>query len=254
MTADAASGPLPGPLPVTAEQWRPYLTEYSDWYLRVRGLTTENMVPRAGSLTREQVSARWLGYQPATGQEIAATEERLGVRLPPSLHGFLLASNGWGPVAKWTEALTSCNEIDWFRSTHPEFVEAVQETDDDGYDDIFEHCLNIARGEDAFLLDTRQVSADGEYDAYLLAVKYGELSAPCKSFSQLIVLGRAQIAGLHDVGRSRSEDWVRIFASVKPHAFSTTAVATSVARHRQSFIGGGFGGHFFLAIRFGSSR
>jgi hypothetical protein len=198
MTIDAGSGPLPAGLPVTAEQWRPYLAEYSDWYLRVRGLTAENMVPRVGSLAREQVSARWLGYQPATEQAIAVTEERLRVKLPPSLRGFLLTSNGWGPVAGWVPALSSCDEIDWFRNTHPEFVEALQETfaEDDDYDDIFEHCLNIGWGEDAFLLDTRKVSADGEYDAYLLAVKYGEMSSRCRSFSELIALGRAQIASL----------------------------------------------------------
>jgi len=199
MTADAGSGAPAARLPVTAEQWRAYLTEYSDWYLRVSDLTAEDTVPMAG-LTAQQVSARWLGYQPATEQMIAATEGRLGVKLPPSLRGFLLTSNGWGPVSEWTDSLSSCDEIDWFRNTNPGFFPAVRQAadDDDGIFAFFARCLNIAQGEDALLLDTSEVSADGEYDAYLFAIKYGELEAPCKSFSELIALGRAEIAGLEN--------------------------------------------------------
>ncbi len=33
---------------------------------------------------------------------------------------------------------------------------------------------------------------NGEYRAYLLAVKYGELSDPCDSFSELLTLGREE--------------------------------------------------------------
>lgn len=202
MTADAESGPFPA----TAEQWRPYLTEYSDWYLRVTGLTVEDVadrIPTLSRLTTRQISARWLGYEPATDQMIAETEERLGVKLPPSLRGFLLASNGWGPVSEWTNALSSCADIDWFRNTHPSFSPSwpgQAPDDDDGTFEFFGRCLSIARGEDAFLLDTREVSADGEYDAYLLAVKYGETEGPCKSFSELIALGRAEIERVLHVG------------------------------------------------------
>lgn len=203
MTADAGSDPS---LPVTAEQWRAYLTEYSDWYLRVTGLTIEDVddtVPMLSPITTRQISARWLGHEPATGQMIAETEERLGVKLPPSLRGFLLVSNGWGPVSEWTDALSPCDDIDWFRNTHPAFFPSGDGQVTDNEEDtivFFGRCLSIARGEDAFLLDTGEVSADGEYDAYLLAVKYGDAEGPCKSFSELIALGRAEIESLSDVG------------------------------------------------------
>ncbi|MFD8203865.1 SMI1/KNR4 family protein [Streptomyces sp. NPDC059701] len=36
-----------------------------------------------------------LAAPPATREEIAAAEERLGTRLPPSYRGFLEVSNGW---------------------------------------------------------------------------------------------------------------------------------------------------------------
>jgi SMI1 / KNR4 family (SUKH-1) len=197
MTADAGSGPIPARLPVTAEQWRAYLTEYSDWFLRLTGLTVEDTVPMVGP-SAEQVSARWLGYEPATEEMIAATEERLAVRLPPSLRGFLLASNGWGAmVSQGADVISSCDEIDWFRNTHPGFFpdeDELAEREDRHVYAIFARCLNVTQGADAFLLDTGELSADGEYDAYLFAIKYGTLEPPCKSFSDLIALGREEIA------------------------------------------------------------
>lgn len=203
MTADAGSGPVSARFPVTAEQWRAYLTEYSDWYLRVTGLSVDDVddrVPGLSPLTTRQISARWLGHEPATEQMIGGAEERLGVKLPPSLRGFLLASNGWGPVSEWTDALSSCDDIDWFRNTHPGFFPSSDGQVDDGVFEFFGRCLSIARGQDAFLLDTGEVSTDGEYDAYLFAVKYGETEGPCKSFSELIALGRAEIESLLDIG------------------------------------------------------
>ena len=188
----ATETPHSGALPVTAEQWRLFLVEYNDWYLSEAPAHVRNY------LTEEQQRTRWLGREPAGEQQIAATEERLGVRLPPSLRGFLLASNGWGPVSVWTDALCSCEEIDWFHNTHEAFIDGYREGADDfdeeiGEDNIFLNALSLARGQDTILLDTRRVSAEGEYEAYLFAVKYGDLREPCTSFNEVIAKGRAQI-------------------------------------------------------------
>src|ERR1039457_4755059 len=191
MTDDAGSGALPTSPPVTAEEWRADLTEYSDWFQRV----IEDTVP-VDDGSAEQ--AAWIGNEPATEEMIAATEERLGVRLPPSLRGFLLASNGWGHmVSQGCDAISSCDEIDWFRNTHPSFFPDEDELAERGDLDLYEiytRCLNVAQGSDAFLLDTGKISAAGEYDAYLFAVKYGVLEPPCKSFGELIAQGREEVA------------------------------------------------------------
>jgi hypothetical protein len=197
MIGDAGSGLPPAPLPATAEEWRPYLSEYSDWYLRISGLTVEDAIPLLGLPTAEQISARWLGYEPATGEMIATAEERLGVSLPPSLRGFLMASNGWGAaVSQQADAILSCGEIDWFRNTHPGFFPDAHEPIDPEERDLwafFARCLNVSQGGDAFLLDTGEVSANGEYSTYLFTVKYGALDDPSESFSELIALGREQL-------------------------------------------------------------
>ena len=189
MTTDT---PRSGALPVTAEQWRIYPAEYGDWFVSE---APENMQRH---VTEEQRRTRWLGREPASEQQIAATEERLGVRLPPSLREFLLVSNGWGPVSAWTEALSPCEKIDWLRNTDDDFIDGLREAFEDdgeelGEDDIYLQTLSVALGDDTILLDTRSVSAEGEYEAYILNIGGGSLSEHSVSFSEVIVKGRAQM-------------------------------------------------------------
>ncbi|PJE95580.1 glucan synthesis protein [Streptomyces carminius] len=194
-----------GRIPVTPEEWRAYLTEYSDWYLS--GLDEEKLkkLVKYKGVDERQVAERWLGYEPAGERELAETEERLGVRLPPSLRGFLKVSNGWGPVAGWIGGLLPCREIDWFHEVDDTFVDTAEEEVPETEEERAEHreftaflrrCLTVAYGEDAFLLDTGKVTADGEYEGYLLAVKYGDFEGPYPSFGALVLAGREEIAGL----------------------------------------------------------
>ncbi|KES04866.1 hypothetical protein BU52_22755 [Streptomyces toyocaensis] len=168
---------------MSAEEWRIHLAEFADWYLGTVSAAHRSPAsdrPRGFRLRRE----------PATARQLDAAEERLGVPLPPSLRGFLTASNGFGPVSQYTEALRSCEEIDWFRSTHPGCVNTVGGTGDR---DVLLHALCLTRGEDVILLDTRTASADGEYGAYLFAVKYGELDERYAGFGEVVLAGHAEI-------------------------------------------------------------
>lgn len=177
-----------GAPPVTSAQWNLYLAEYHDQY---PGEAPQHTWPHPA---REPGRTHRLGCAPASEQRLAATEQRLGARLPPSLRGFLMVSNGWDPVPGigWMPAISACEEIDWFRSTHREFIDAYLEGGDRGPDDFFLNTLSLARGEDTVLLDTRRVCADGEYEAYVFAVAFGHLDEPCASFSALVARNRAQ--------------------------------------------------------------
>ena len=190
-----------GTLPVTSEEWRPYLAEYSAWYLS----EPVNREHAWRHLSEAQRQAEWMGREPATAEQIADAEQRLGIALPPSLRGFLLASNGWGPVSEWTDGLCSAAEIEWFRDDNEAFIDGYlggaedvgEEVDEET--DLFLNALSVAYGEDTILLDTLHKSPDGEYEAYLLAVKYGELHETCSSFSAAIAKGRAQIEDLREL-------------------------------------------------------
>lgn len=187
-----------GVLPVTAEEWRPYLAAYSAWYLSHPG-DREHVWESLNQGQRQSLS---MGREPASAEQIAAAEERLGLKLPPSLRGFLQASNGFGPVSEWTHGLCSAEEIAWFRDQDEAFIDGYlsgaadfgEQIDEES--DIFLNALSVAYGEDTILLDTVHTSPDGEYEAYLLAVKYGELHESCASFSAAIAKGRAEIERL----------------------------------------------------------
>lgn len=189
MTIDV---PHSGAPPVTPAQWRLYLSDYDERYL---GDSPERIGP---DLSHEDRPAGRLGRAPASEVRLAATERRLGVPLPPSLRGFLMASDGWRPVpgSGWMPSISSCEEIDWLRNTHESFVAAYLRGAGGGgvrgADDFYLRALSLARGEDTVLLDTRHVSADGEYAAYAFALAFGHLDEPCASFGALIAKSRAR--------------------------------------------------------------
>lgn len=195
-----------GPLPVSAEEWRPYLAEYSRWYMG----DAVNLRHARRQVREEPCRDGWIGRDPATAEQIAGAEGRLGVALPPSLRGFLLASNGWGPVSEWTDGLCAAEEIQWFRESHEAFIDAYLGSagdcpgDLDEENDVFLNALSVAYGEDTILLDTVHKSPDGEYEAYLLAVKYGELHEACAGFSAVIAKGRAEIQHVRELRAARN--------------------------------------------------
>jgi hypothetical protein len=182
-------------LPSTHEEWREYLAEYSRSYL---SRATEDDL---GTLDEQQIAASWQGYASASEQLLAETEERLGVRLPPSLRGFLLTSNGWTRVADGVERLCSCRDLAWFIETADgtafyKGARSVARADPKDQDllELLRHGLTIACGErDVWFLDTRRNTADGEYEGHHLALYDGKISDPYPSFSALFISGRQEI-------------------------------------------------------------
>lgn len=159
-------------IPGDAAAWRAYLSEYGAAFLR----TAEDYQLR--KLTAEQCETHWLGPGPAGEQTIAATEARLGTRLPPSLRTFLSVTDGWYGVGGWIELVHPCREIDWLRNTASGewLIELYSEADrQDELADLFRNALMIAGGEDLWLLDPTDVRPDGEWAAHEFEPKYGEV-------------------------------------------------------------------------------
>lgn len=74
-------------------EWRPYLRRWSEEWIAAHDPDED------GPLDEKVERERWLGFAPATEDEVAAAETRLGFRLPPSLREFLLVSNAGGARA-----------------------------------------------------------------------------------------------------------------------------------------------------------
>jgi cell wall assembly regulator SMI1/tellurite resistance protein len=73
----------------TIDEWRSFLARWSQEWADAWG--PENAHERDEEARRE----RRLGFAPASEERIAAAEERLGHRLPPSYRTFLRVSDGW---------------------------------------------------------------------------------------------------------------------------------------------------------------
>lgn len=128
----------------------------------------------------------WLGFAPASDEQIAAAERRLGVLLPPSYRAFLKTSNGWRRTTTFIGRVRPVTEINWFRVENEQWAEiyAEQGSDlpDNEYFDYSEgsasdhrashmkSLLQISDVDDGvYLLNPEAVTPDGEWEAWFFA-------------------------------------------------------------------------------------
>lgn len=114
-----------------------------DLIARWNELVLDDVAP-GQTLPEPASSAHSVLRPPAAEDEIAAAEDRLGVRLPPSYREFLLVSDGayadvWGPVlAEWQRpgptgafGFLPVRETGWLRDTDPAIAEIWAESSDE---------------------------------------------------------------------------------------------------------------------------
>ncbi|MGW6061909.1 SMI1/KNR4 family protein [Streptomyces sp. NPDC055189] len=175
----------------TPQEWRCFLEHYGERYLKnaadedaLADLLDEDQLDTPDRGERIDL---WLSEAPARVEALAGSEKRLGVRFPPSLRGFFLASDGWRHLDAWVDGVHPCGRVSWMRDGDAgRRVTEVYESIPGNEDDVrtFRRFLEIARGEDFWLLDPTDVGPDGEWAAYELAPKYGAPTR-CPSFSPL---------------------------------------------------------------------
>ncbi|MFG2511271.1 SMI1/KNR4 family protein [Streptomyces sp. NPDC048584] len=163
-----------------------------------------------------------LAAAPATEAQVAAAEERLGVRLPPSYRRFLAASNGWRLDEGSVHRLGAAHEIDWFgdpfdmtplyeqgltgRSTEEEVLLAG----------MWRRALRLETDSDMSyaLLDPGDTNEDGEWALYVYKGWSGELPDRYPSFGAYMQrmyehfhAGRASVPGfVNDTTRALDAD------------------------------------------------
>lgn len=85
-------------------------------------------------LPQQVLDSGWLGYPPATEEQIVRAESRLGVRLPPSYREFLKVTNGWRQTAKRADTFNhrfwSTEDIERFATRHPQWIKSFSEHSD----------------------------------------------------------------------------------------------------------------------------
>ncbi|TDD81459.1 SMI1/KNR4 family protein [Actinomadura rubrisoli] len=169
------------------EDWTPFLKRWSEeWITSHDG--EENPLPDA-----EVVAEGWLGFAPAAPAEIAAAEERLGLRLPPSLREFLLVTNGWRDAGCFIYRLAGAAEIGFMRDLDSTWIDAYgRPFGDQRYEDtdgpLLNRAVQISLAGDAsvLFLDPENVDEHGEWAAYELASWSGRGPRHAGSFYDLM--------------------------------------------------------------------
>ncbi|WP_097986009.1 SMI1/KNR4 family protein [Streptomyces sp. f150] len=182
-------------VPTTPEEWRVFLERYGELYVKVRADEQELVdlldEDQLDALDQDERVEAWLGEAPAREEALAASEERLGVRFPAGLRGFFLASDGWTRLDGWVDGVHPCDRVVWMRDSEAggrvtEIYASIP--DNEEVVELFRRSIEIARGEDYWLLDPTDVGPDGEWAAYEFTPKYGD-TTKYPSFSALFHSG-----------------------------------------------------------------
>ncbi|GHC55376.1 SMI1/KNR4 family protein [Streptomyces flavofungini] len=179
----------------SVEYWRAYLASYSIDVLRAYENDDWQRISDA------QRAAGWLGCAGATEEQLAATEERLGTRLPPSYRAFLGASNGFSHLGPFLYEMRTTRSVGWLREAEPSTWEIIRQggPEEAAYMD---RVLLISDVADAqyWLLDPGDVSPGGEWAANIWASWYPGLRERRASFAALVADERRSFEQLRDDG------------------------------------------------------
>ncbi|MFE3543885.1 SMI1/KNR4 family protein [Nocardia sp. NPDC059177] len=142
--------------------WRPRLELWSEERIAADDL---------GDLAPEVVRQGWLGYAPAAEADIAAVEERLGLRLPPSYRSFLLTTDGWRHAGEFVWQMRDTTNLGWLRDLEPSWqswADLVTEAPTGVPGDPFGRGLLISLHADVgvLFLDPGDRDENGEWAAY----------------------------------------------------------------------------------------
>ncbi|MER5895086.1 SMI1/KNR4 family protein [Streptomyces sp. NPDC001876] len=172
-----------------AFDWRPFLLRWSgEW---------SDSLPDAGTRNEKDEAARqarWLGFPPAAEARIAAMEERLGRRMPPTYREFLMVSDGWQHAGGFVRLLAGATDARWHNNESgladmfEEYLDEDAEPAERQDADIWRRGLQLEVESDStyVLLDPEDVGEDGEWAVYTWASWRAESPARYANFVEFM--------------------------------------------------------------------
>ncbi|MQY11801.1 hypothetical protein SRB5_19200 [Streptomyces sp. RB5] len=189
---------------ISAFDWRSFLLTWSEEWA--------DCVPDEGKRTEDEPlrQARWLGFPPASEERIAAMEERLGRRMPPSYLDFLRVSDGWQHAGGFIWLLAGTKEARWHEDESglaEIFEEYLDEDATPGERveaDIWRRGLQLDVESDIthVLLDPEDIDEDGEWAVYTWA---SWRAAPPERHADFLAFMRAMYAEFHSLEAPRRD-------------------------------------------------
>ena len=180
--------------PQTAEDWLEFLQAFNRdlleridsayiGRLRESGQTFEAALARYG-VTDQVLQSGWLGYAPATDDQLARLESRLGKPLPPSYRALLRASNGFRMPQMNIPRLRPADEVQWLRAENQPLIDLFKPAED--MSNMIQISDQELSGSAINLLNPSIVSADGEWEA----VRFAHWIPGCTKYASLWELMR----------------------------------------------------------------
>ncbi|MFK0024114.1 SMI1/KNR4 family protein [Streptomyces sp. NPDC090798] len=189
----------------TAFDWRTFLLKWSgEW---------ADSLPDGETQSEDDETARresWLGFPAASEQRIAALEERLGRRMPPSYREFLKVSDGWRHAGGFVWLLAGTDDAHW-HNNESGLADIFEEylDDDAGPEerreaDIWRRGLQLDVESDIthILMDPKDVDEEGEWAVYSWA---SWRAAPPERHANFLEFMRDMYREFHSLRAHRSE-------------------------------------------------
>ncbi|MFF7453880.1 SMI1/KNR4 family protein [Kitasatospora sp. NPDC008115] len=173
--------------------WRPFLVRWSEEWAGACADPAELCAE-----DEEAWRARWLGFDGAPAERVAAAEAGLGCGLPPSYREFLAVSDGWRHAGGFVDRLAGTDGARWHRD-----ADGLSEYFDDGeLEGMWQRALQLDVESDAtlVLLDPGDVDADGEWAVYWYASWQG---SPPQRYASFRAFMRAMYQEFHSLSAHR---------------------------------------------------
>ncbi|MER6416833.1 SMI1/KNR4 family protein [Streptomyces humidus] len=153
----------------TAFDWRAFLLKWSEEW--ASSLSDDETRSEDDEAARR---AGWLGFPPASEERIAAMEERLGRRMPPSYREFLKVSDGWRHAGGFVWLLAGTEDARWHHDESGLTESFEEDLDEDAGPEerqeagIWRRGLQLDVESDItyVLMDPEDVGEDGEWAVY----------------------------------------------------------------------------------------
>ncbi|MEV0479470.1 SMI1/KNR4 family protein [Streptomyces sp. NPDC050508] len=189
----------------TAFDWRPFLLRWSgEWADSLADGETRGEDDEAAR------QARWLGFPSASEERIAAMEERLGRRMPPSYREFLKVSDGWRHAGGFVWLLAGTENAHWHNNESGLADMFEEDLDEDAgleerrAGDIWRRGLQLDIESDIthVLLDPEDVDENGEWAVYTWASWRAE---PPERHANFPAFMRDMYREFHSLGARRGD-------------------------------------------------
>lgn len=189
----------------TAFDWRPFLLRWSgEWADSLPDGETRGEDDEAAR------RARWLGFPPASEERIAAMEERLGRRMPPSYREFLKVSDGWRHAGGFVWLLAGTEDARWHSNESgladmfEEYLDEDAGPEERREADIWRRGLQLDVESDIthVLMDPEDVDEDGEWAVYTWA---SWRAAPPERHANFLEFMRDMYREFHSLRAHRSD-------------------------------------------------